>query len=94
MNETVVEKQPNKQDLKTAEITITYEKFNFPSTERLYKIIKKNNENTTITKKDIKTFLSHQEEHQKLTIPKEIKNNLVILQLVLNMSFGRWTFLI
>lgn len=65
-----------KEDLKHAEIVIAYESHNFPNAESLYKIIKKDNENSTVTKKDVKDYLNNQQEHQMLTITREKKKTL------------------
>jgi len=57
-----------------AHIAVLYEKYNFPSADKLYKIIKENNLN--IPKSEVKDYLSNQEETQLLTVPQERKADL------------------
>ena len=57
-----------------AQIALLYEKYNFPSADKLYKIIKENN--LDIPKKEIKEYLNTQEETQLLTVPQERKSDL------------------
>ena len=57
-----------------AQIALLYEKYNFPSADKLYRIIKENN--LTIPKKEIKEYLNTQEETQLLTVPQERKSDL------------------
>ena len=57
-----------------AHIAVLYEKYNFPSADKLYKLIKENN--LDIPKKEIKEYISNQEENQLLTVPHERKADL------------------
>ena len=57
-----------------AHIAVLYEKYNFPSVDKLYKLIKENN--LDIPKKEIKEYISNQEENQLLTVPHERKADL------------------
>ena len=50
-----------------------YIKFNFPSLERLYKLVQK--DNNEITRNDIKSFLDKQKEYQILKVQHNIKPN-------------------
>ncbi len=49
-----------------------YIKFYFPSLERLFNLVKK--DNNDITRNDIKSFLEKQKEHQILKVQHNIKN--------------------
>ena len=49
-----------------------YIKNNFPSNERLFNLVKK--DNNDITRNDIKSFLEKQKEHQILKVQHNIKN--------------------
>ena len=49
-----------------------YIKNNFPSNERLFNLVKK--DNNDITRNDIKSFLEKQKEHQILKAQHNIKN--------------------
>lgn len=49
-----------------------YEKFNYPSQDKLFKIMKSNGEN--ITRKDIQTFLNKQYEYEMLKVNQKKKN--------------------
>jgi hypothetical protein len=60
--------------LNHATIAVLYEKHNFPSADKLYKIIKENNFN--IPKSEIKEYLNNQEENQLLTVPSQRKSDL------------------
>jgi len=57
-----------------AHIAVLFEKYNFPSADKLHKIIKENN--LEIPRKEIKEFLSNQEETQLLAVPQERKADL------------------
>ncbi len=50
-----------------------YIKNNFPSNERLFNLLKK--DNNDITRNDIKSFLEKQKEHQILKVQHNIRNN-------------------
>ena len=50
-----------------------YIKNNFPSNERLFNLVKK--DNNDITRNDIKSFLEKQKEHQIFKVQHNIKNN-------------------
>ena len=50
-----------------------YTKNNFPSNERLYKLVQK--DNNDITRNDIKSFLDKQKEYQILNVQHNIKPN-------------------
>ena len=50
-----------------------YIKNNFPSNERLYKLVQK--DNNDITRNDIKSFLDKQKEYQILKVQHNIKSN-------------------
>ena len=50
-----------------------YTKNNFPSNERLYKLVQK--DNNDITRNDIKSFLDKQKEYQILKVQHNIKPN-------------------
>ena len=49
-----------------------YIKNNFPSNERLFNLVKK--DNNDITRNDIKSFLDKQKEYQILKVQHNIKN--------------------
>ena len=53
-----------------------YEDYNFPSLEKLYSLLKKNN--IDVKKEEVKIYLSNQIEHEMLKVKKVQKKKQVI----------------
>ena len=49
-----------------------YENYNFPASEKLYRLLKKDGHN--FKKKDIDDFLAKQKEHEMLKVKQVIRN--------------------